>query len=115
MWWVAETGDLPPAVSQTIEDPRSEVLLSAASAWEIAILRAAGRLEAPADIVTALAASGIEPLPVTIAHAERAGSLPRIHGDPFDRMLVAQAQIEGLTIVTRDAQIPRYDVSVLVA
>lgn len=112
---MAETGDLPPAVGQVIEDPRSEVLLSAASAWEIAIKRATGRLEAPGDIAAALAASGIEPLPVTVAHAERAGSLPRIHGDPFDRMLVAQAQIEGLTIVTRDTEIPRYDVSVLVA
>ncbi len=112
---MAETGDLSREVAVLVEDPRSEVRLSAATAWEIAIKRAAGRLEAPDDVAAVLAASGIEALPVTIAHAERAGSLPRIHADPFDRMLVAQAQIEGLTIVTRDAEIARYDVRVLAA
>lgn len=112
---MAATGDLSREAAVLVEDPRSEVRLSAATAWEIAIKRQAGRLEAPDDISAVLAASGIGPLPVTVGHAERAGSLPRIHGDPFDRMLVAQAQIEGLTIVTRDAEIARYDVPVLAA
>ena len=89
--------------------------MSAATIWEIAIKRARGRLESPVDLRGRISADGMREMPVRGDHAIAAGELPRIHGDPFDRMLVAQAQIEGLTIVTRDAEIARYDVPVLAA
>ena len=93
----------------------NEVWVSAATIWEIAIKRARGRLDSPADLRGRVAADGMLEMDVRGDHAIAAGALPRIHDDPFDRMLVAQAQIEGLTIVTRDPEIVRYDVPVLVA
>lgn len=88
-------------------------MVSAASIWEVAIKRAAGRLQAPKDMEGLVRDSGLGRLPITFGHATAAGALPRLHGDPFDRMLVAQAQLEGLTIATADPEIARYDVSVL--
>lgn len=79
------------------------------------IKRSSGKLTFASDIVEQIAASRFLPLPISFAHAAHAGALPPLHDDPFDRMLVAQAQIEGLTIVTRDAEIPRYQVAVLPA
>jgi PIN domain nuclease of toxin-antitoxin system len=87
--------------------------VSAATAWEIEIKRALGKLDAPDDLADALAAGGYRPLPVSILHATIAGRLPPHHRDPFDRMLVAQAKLEGLTIVTGDRRIAGYDVPVL--
>ncbi len=89
--------------------------MSAATVWEIAIKRALGRLESPPALVSALDRLGFDALAVTASHGELAAALPPVHGDPFDRMLVAQAQLEGLTIVTRDAAIARYQVAVLAA
>jgi PIN domain nuclease of toxin-antitoxin system len=100
---------------EAIEDSDSFVAISAAVAWEIAIKRASGRLRAPEDLGAHILEEGFEPLPITIEHAVQAGVLPPFHRDPFDRMLVAQAQLEGLTIVTRDANIPRYSVATLAA
>lgn len=90
-------------------------MVGAATVWEIEIKRAAGRLEAPPELPDAMASARFASLPVTVTHAIRAGRLPRHHGDPFDRILVAQAQEEGLTIVTRDPAIAFYDVPVLAA
>jgi PIN domain nuclease of toxin-antitoxin system len=98
-----------------IDAPESYVAVSAVSPWEIEIKRATGKLRAPNDLAHQLERSRFAPLPITIAHGIAAGTLPLHHGDPFDRMLVAQAQIEGLTIVTRDAKIARYQVSILPA
>ena len=89
--------------------------MSAAVAWEIATKRALGKLKAPEDVVDQLRRHQFAPLPITIEHAVQAGALPLYHRDPFDRMLVAQAQLEGLTIVTRDPNIPRYSVATLPA
>jgi PIN domain nuclease of toxin-antitoxin system len=90
------------------------VLVSAASAWEIAIKAALGRLAFPLDrLEGVLAQMGVMPLPITLAHAVAAGGLPRHHDDPFDRMLVAQARLEGLVLVTEDAALARYDVATL--
>jgi PIN domain nuclease of toxin-antitoxin system len=112
LWWLA--GDpLAPEAAERIADPRRLVVLSAASVWEIAIKSAAGKLRADDDLIGHLEASGFEPLPISWHHAERAGSLPPHHRDPFDRMLIAQAQIEGLTIVSRDRAFAAYDVAVL--
>lgn len=88
--------------------------MSAGTVWEIAIKRAQGRLtEGPRDIVEEIRENAFESLPIRAEHSVHAGGLPPIHRDPFDRMLVAQAQLEGLTIVTRDAAIARYQVAIL--
>jgi PIN domain nuclease of toxin-antitoxin system len=89
------------------------VYVSAATIWEIEVKRAARRLEAPGDIVERGDASGYERLVITFEHASEAGRLPPLHGDPFDRMLIAQARAESLTLMTADADIRRYDVAVL--
>jgi PIN domain nuclease of toxin-antitoxin system len=87
--------------------------VSAASVWELAIKRASGKLKAPDDLLEQIAVAKFGELGVTFEHAMRAGALPPHHGDPFDRMLVAQAQSEKLTLVTNDARIAAYDVPVL--
>ena len=87
--------------------------ISAATVWEIAIKRCLGKLKAPPNLVETVAAAGLQLLSVTAAHAERVGELPDIHRDPFDRLLVSQARIERLTLVTGDALVRSYDVSAI--
>jgi len=89
------------------------VFVSAASAWEAAIKAAVGRLELPDTIEAGVLASGFEKLLITFSHAERAAGLPPHHRDPFDRMLVGQAQAEGLTLITHDRLLEPYDVEIL--
>ena len=115
LWALAQPRRLSARARAAIASADSEVFVSAASAWEIAIKRAIGKLTAPADLEAILDQTGIERLPITVSHALAAGALPLIHSDPFDRMLVAQARIEGLTLVTRDPHIAAYDVAVLQA
>jgi len=98
-----------------IEDPLNEVFVSAVTPWEIEIKRASRGLRAPADLASEFRRAGFTPLPVTWEHGLAAGALPPLHRDPFDRMLVAQARLEGLTIVTRDERVAAYDVPVLTA
>jgi PIN domain nuclease of toxin-antitoxin system len=95
--------------------PENVVAVSAASVWEVSIKSAAGRLKITDDFLEKVESSHLLPLPVTAEHAWAAGQLPRHHGDPFDRVIVAQAQLEGLTIVTRDPQLARYQVAILPA
>ncbi len=83
--------------------------------WEIAIKQQLGKLGQPADLAERVRGAGFRELAISSEHASTAGRLPTIHKDPFDRMLVAQAQVEGLTLVTRDPAIQKYDVAVLVA
>ncbi len=113
--WVTEDRPFEREVRSVIADPGNEKWVSAATIWEIAIKRASGRLPLDQDPARAVEASGFDSLPISFDHAERAGALPSHHGDPFDRMLVAQAQLEGLTLVTADRLIQRYDVPVLIA
>jgi PIN domain nuclease of toxin-antitoxin system len=114
LWWLADDPALPAVVRAALTDRQSDVHVSTATVWEIAIKRALGRLDFPLDEVEGiLADEGFLPLPITVAHAARAGSLPAVHRDPFDRMLVAQAQVEGLTVVSVDSMIRRYAVAVL--
>jgi PIN domain nuclease of toxin-antitoxin system len=89
------------------------VLVSAATAWEIAIKRALGKLRAPDDLETALQQARFDQIPINVGHALAAGGLPKHHADPFDRMLVAQAKTEGLTIATRDPAFLPYGVALL--
>lgn len=91
------------------------VHVSAASVWEIAIKRAKGRLSVPDDLMERVAQAGFEALSVTLEHGWLAGSLPRLHDDPFDRVIVAQAIAEGLTIATSDRRMRDYGVPVLAA
>ena len=111
LWWLADDPRLPGAARAAIAAPEHRVSVSAASAWEIAIKRSLGTLEAPDDLRTTVIASGFAEVPVTIDHASIAGALPRHHDDPFDRMLVAQAQVEELTIITVDESFASYDVA----
>jgi PIN domain nuclease of toxin-antitoxin system len=90
-----------------------DVFLSPVSLWEITIKQATGKLAGPADLAERVRDMGFGELPVTHAHAIAAGRLPPHHNDPFDRMLVAQAAIEGLTLVSRDESITLYDVDIL--
>ena len=102
-----------------VEDSKNELVLSAASAWEIGIKHGLGRLElpgAPESVIPDLMLrSGVEPLTISHAHALRAGALPPHHRDPFDRILVAQAQLESLPILTSDPLLSQYDVTVIEA
>lgn len=87
--------------------------MSAASVWEISIKRALGKLEVPSDLLGQLELNRFQPLSITISHACAAGALPRHHDDPFDRMLVAQAVVEDLVLLTADPRIERYSVEIL--
>jgi len=88
------------------------VSVSAATIWEIEIKRALGKLQAPADALERSDESGFERLPITFEHAREAGRLPLLHGDPFNRLLVAQARVEGLTLASADSAISQYQVPV---
>ena len=115
LWWLADDPSLGEEARAGISDPGSSVFVSAATVWEISIKRALGKLEAPPDVVHQIDLSNFEPLSMTVSHAYAAGALPRHHDDPFDRMLVAQAMAEGLTLLTRDPRINLYGVTTLVA
>ena len=115
IWWLADDPRLRSEARAAVASAESLVAVSAATAWELSIKIAAGKLEVPGDLKQQLAQTGFSSLPVTAEHAFLAGSLPPHHTDPFDRMLVAQAQLEGFTLVTRDPRIAAYGVATLVA
>lgn len=112
IWWLAND-DLDDEVLARIADPDAIVAVSAASIWEAAIKQVLGKLSLPEPLSLASADEGFEPLLVTFEHAERSGELPPHHRDPFDRLLVAQAQMEDLTLVSRDPAFALYDVPTL--
>ena len=113
LWWLADDPALTPAARTALRAAGTPVFVSAATAWEISLKQALGKLESPDDLETALAASRFQPLLITVAHALAAGRLPRHHDDPFDRILIAQAQYAQLTVVTHDPQFHLYDVAIL--
>jgi len=113
LWWLAADRSLPDAARAAIADPDTIVLVSAASAWEISIKQAAGRLDAPDDLLTALDENDFDSLPITAAHALAAGRLSLHRPDPFGRMLIAQARAEELTIITVDRRFADYGVPLL--
>lgn len=115
LWWLEDPGLLSEECRKTIKDSSSMVYVSAAVIWEIIIKRALGKLEIPSDIERVLAVNDFHPLSVSIFHALTVEMLPHFHRDPFDRMLIAQAICEGLTLATRDPNIMKYTVSYMVA
>lgn len=116
LWWLSDAPSLSTIAREAITEPASLVHVSAATVWEIAIKAHLGRLDAGgADMVQEIVANGFVELPMAARHAHTAGWLPRHHDDPFDRMLIAQAQTEALTIVTRDSAFQRYEVLLLPA
>ena len=113
LWWLGDDPALGPTARAAIADAENLVFVSAATAWEISVKRAKGKLVAPGDVGDWLSANEFIELPIEVGHAVRAGELPPHHSDPFDRMLVAQAELEGHTFVTADAEILRYGVTML--
>ena len=115
LWWLDERPEISQEARLAIEDEDQDVFVSIATAWEIAIKQSLGRLEAPDDLPIQLDHHRFELLPITLSEVSTIARLPWLHRDPFDRMLVAQALTNGLTIVTRDRDIARYDVPILKA
>ena len=112
LWWLASSPDLPEPVREAIA-AEDLAFVSVASVWEAGLKQSLGKLAAPENVATRIADSGFQMAPITAAHAIAASELPWHHRDPFDRILVAQARVEGLTLVTRDRFMTTYDVSVL--
>ena len=112
LWWLGGQR-MTEEARERIADPSVLVAVSAASIWEASIKQALGKLTVRGSVAGSAVGSGFEPLPITLEHAELAGQLPPHHRDPFDRMLVAQARLEALTLVTRDPAFDAYDVQVL--
>jgi PIN domain nuclease of toxin-antitoxin system len=115
VWWALFPGRLRAGTREAIIAPDNEIFVSAASICELGLKIARQKLRLPADYASHLLAHGFDELPVSIAHAGRAITLPPLHGDPFDRLLVAQALEEGLVLVTGDQAVIRYDVPTLEA
>lgn len=112
LWWLDDHPSLGPRCREHLE-LADEVFFSAVTPWELGIKRALGRIAIPDGLGDALVAAGFRPLPVTVEHAERAPTLPAHHRDPFDRMLIAQAQVEALTLATADDALRPYDIDLL--
>lgn len=113
LWWLSEDDRLTSTMRAAIADPRTSVVVSAASAWEMSIKAALGRLAIPDDLAGELERQGFDALPVTVEDGVMAGALPRHHADPFDRMLIAQAARRRLIVVTADRRFAEYDVLTL--
>ncbi len=113
--WALSGGPSPigSATLELIRDARNVVAVSAASVWEVEIKRAIGKLDAPDGFARECVARGFDELPITFDHAEAAGRLPLHHGDPFDRMLIAQALVEDYRIVTADRAFAAYDITLV--
>jgi PIN domain nuclease of toxin-antitoxin system len=117
LWWNLDDPQISPPAREFISDGSNEVFLSAASTWEIAIKCARGRLvlaQTPDKYVASrMSLHHFLPLPVQLSHALHVFNLPHIHQDPFDRLLVAQSQLERLPILTGDPEIIRYEVDII--
>ena len=109
LWWRADASDLPESARAAILDATNEVYVSGAVAWEIVIKRGLGKLDFDGTVGEAVAEEGFTPLSVDLAHVDALARLPKHHRDPFDRLLVAQAIVESLTLVTTDPVVRAYD------
>jgi PIN domain nuclease of toxin-antitoxin system len=112
LWWRLDSPRLKPAARRVVASS-DQVFVSAVSAWEAAIKRGLGRLKMDDPFAWMVSDSGFVELPLSFAHIEQFAALPRLHGDPFDRMLIAQARAEAVTLVTHDPLFSGYDVPIL--
>jgi PIN domain nuclease of toxin-antitoxin system len=114
LWSAVDPAFLSKSAREAIEDSSNEVFVSAAAAWEIVVKHALGKLTLPLDpatyVLTRLARLGFKPLSIDMVHTLAVASLPNHHADPFDRIMIAQAQVEGLLFVTADDVVMRYPV-----
>jgi PIN domain nuclease of toxin-antitoxin system len=110
LWWLADDPSLSKKAKLLISDEKNFVFVSVASGWEITIKKALGKLEAPDNLEEVLKENCFKDLPITLQHVLATGQLPMHHHDPFDRILVAQAKCESLTLLTADKKIMLYDV-----
>ena len=108
LWWLDASQSLPASARDLIRDPANMIFVSAVSLWEIWLKESLGKLRLPRDFETKLVQEGFESLPLTAAHTRLIARLPCHHRDPFDRMLVAQARSENLTLLTADQSISAY-------
>ena len=108
LWWLEGSPSLSAQARELIRDPENTVFVSAVSLWEIWLKQSLGKLRLPVDFTGRLAAESFESLPLLASHPRQVSLLPWRHRDPFDRMLIAQATVEGLALVSRDAEIRRY-------
>ncbi len=113
LWWLAGDPALTPTQCMAIEDKRNSCFVSAATIWEISIKSGLGKLYVPSEYLEVLTSQGFFQLPISWAHSQAVSKLPVIHKDPFDRILIAQAQIEGMTLVCNDPLIAKYEVLVI--
>lgn len=112
LWWLADAPEIGERCKEIISDERNEIFVSAATTWEISIKMALGKLTAPEDMDSVVEDEGFSKLPISLYHGQLAGQLSNIHRDPFDRMLIAQAQSEGLLFITADQIIPQYSLRI---
>jgi PIN domain nuclease of toxin-antitoxin system len=115
LWALLAPRRLSPTAADAIEDAANDVFVSVVSTWEIEVKRAKGKLPIPTPLRDALAEQRFKTLPVTLRDVLAVESLPRHHRDPFDRMLIAQAQLEDMTLVTSDREVRHYPVATLPA
>lgn len=113
LWWLYDEPKLSEHARSLISAPEHNIFVSAASGWEIAIKKALGKLIAPDHLDIALEKSNFQSLDITLVHTQIAGALPAIHYDPFDRMLIAQAKIERLSLLTHDKKLKKYEAKVI--
>jgi len=112
LWWLADSSDLTKSARETISKRENFVMVSAASIWEIRIKQGIGKIQLPPDFEVIVAEAPFEHLSITSRHAHAVFELPLLHRDPFDRLLIAQAQCENLTLLTHDRNLAVYDVGV---
>lgn len=113
LWWLDDHPSLSEAGRSAIADPNNLIILSAVVIWEIRIKQALGKLEIAPDFYHVIKKQGFELLSVTSDHAYAVGDLPLHHRDPFDRMIIAQAKLEGFSVITHDLIFKKYGVPVL--
>jgi PIN domain nuclease of toxin-antitoxin system len=117
LWWIADDQKLSGRAREIISDGGNELFLSAAAGWEIAIKVQIGRLKLPEEpirfILDQMRINAIQSLPIQMNHALHVSTLPQHHRDPFDRLLIAQAQLEGLPVLSSDHQLGNYQVEVI--
>ena len=115
IWWFEGSPKLKPEIREIIQSGANAIYLSSGAIWEMAIKQSIGRLEFPSDLESLLQEDNIQVLPIAASHALAVATLPHHHRDPFDRIQIVQAQLDGLTLISRDEAFEQYDVQLITA